>query len=343
LRIILKKTQAKLTGLANSVIVFSVEQQWVLKRATNLNHELIEQFLTKIYEIFSQTEEISFEQTPFSGSKSPWQAPFIHIVIPKTERRIPNFEREQMFKFMKRTCSQNYKDVAAFEATHFGVASSFDCTLAISVDESKYDTAFESFVILFKLICGDFFILEQVVKKLRFLLGNENKFVVEQSFLSDKTEAEVTAEKKLQQLRDLMKKFYRATTFLSPEDYGTEETDLQYIHVLVSGWKERETKERAVQHVNAVERIYELQADEERAIIEKKRSRREKMLNTGILWLGVLSVAGTVAAVVQFIDFDNENTTKIARICVVVLTVLLAIGLFLYFQLSGLLKKPKKH
>jgi len=138
-----------------------------------------------------------------------------------------------------------------------------------------------------------------------------------------------------------MKFFYRASAYLSPEDYTTEETDFQYIQVLVHGWKEKEMKERVVKHITSVEKMYQLQIDEENAEIEKRRASREKLLNSGILWLGVLSVAGTIAGVIQFIDFDNSLTTTDSRIAIIVAMTGIAISTFLFLQLYGRVLKKK--
>jgi phage shock protein PspC (stress-responsive transcriptional regulator) len=86
--------------------------------------------------------------------------------------------------------------------------------------------------------------------------------------------------------------------------------------------------------------------DEENEIIEAARSKRENLLNNGILWLGVLSVAGTVAGVIQFFDFDNEALNHASRVIAIVVTTLIAVLAFLYIQcgrkLRRLIKRPKK-
>jgi len=243
---------------------------------------------------------------------------------------------------MKRCCSQSYKNIPCYEASHFACASSMDCTMAITLKKIKYDIPIQGLEIPFLVLCGDYFLLEDVVKRLRFLLGNKNIVQLDNVLITEKSLKEQAAEKKLSQLRHLMQIYHKGNTFLSPEDLSTEDTDFQFIQVLVKGWKEREMKQRTVKHIESVEKMYELQVDEENTKLEERRSKRERLLNTGILWLGVLSVSATVASVLQFIDFDNDFITTAIRLAVMVVTVIIAITIFLTLQLFGVIGKKKE-
>jgi len=110
-------------------------------------------------------------------------------------------------------------------------------------------------------------------------------------------------------------------------------------YVLIDGWKQHELKRRADDHVTTVERMYQLAVDEETEEIERGKAKRDKLLNSGILWLGVLSVAGTIAGVLQFIDYDNEELNYAARIAAIAATTGVAVGAFLYLQFVGRKRK----
>jgi len=221
--------------------------------------------------------------------------------------------------------------VTTYDGGCFAVSSSLDCTCCLTFDQSWFTIDIESFPLLFHVICGEWLINELVLKELRVLL-NENTLKSDEGLLSDLNVEQQSAANRLKSLRHLMKRFYLASTYLSPEDFSTEETDFQYIQTLVKGWKEPEMKIRTKIHVSNVEKLYGLEIDEENEEVERRRASREQLLNNGILWLGVLSVAGTVAGVAAFFDFDNTELGHAGRYITIVITTIFAISVFLYIQ-----------
>jgi len=247
---------------------------------------------------------------------------------------------------MRGCCSDNIETVTAYETAHVAVASSIDCTIAVVFNHKRFDSSLEAFPLLFQLLCGDWFIHDQITRDLRYLLGSqeghrgdEKMKQLKTSLNDDRSEADLKASYQLKEIRILMKNYYHASTFLNPEDYVTEETDFQYIQVLTKGWKEPQLKIRADQAVANVERMYQLAVDEENEEADVRRSARERLLNQGILWLGVLSVTGTVAGVCQYIDFQNDELNAKVRIASIAISGGAAVGAFLFLSCFGGRKK----
>jgi len=83
--LILEEAECSVTSLADSVVIIELRHQWkVGKKSTpELNSDIVNEYLGKIYEVFNDMEEKIMVGTPFSENRSKWQSPFINFLFKK--------------------------------------------------------------------------------------------------------------------------------------------------------------------------------------------------------------------------------------------------------------------